>query len=133
MPLELAVTQGVKEGKSKLEVSHLYSRKQLTGFCRDEGLGMDRSIEHLASTEEPAQGEREKGVNKERDLEKEGGFCQRRVRCFKDSTSGRALKKLINMGLVPPRIWWDEAFGICPTQRIGTTGKKKRASFDIFL
>ena len=39
MPLELAVTQGVEEGKSKLEVSNVYSRKQLTGFCRDEGWG----------------------------------------------------------------------------------------------
>ena len=87
----------------------------------------------VASTEELAEGDWEKGVNKERDLEKEGGCCQRRLRFFKDSTSRRALKKLINMGLVPARIWWDKAFGICPTQRIGTTGKKKQASFDIFL
>ena len=71
---------------------------------------MDRRIEHLASTEEPAQGERVKGVNKERDLEKEGGCCQRRLRCFKDSASGRALKKkLINMCFVPARIWWDNS------------------------
>ena len=32
-PRVLAVTQGVKEGKSKLEVSNVYSRKQLTWFC----------------------------------------------------------------------------------------------------
>ena len=36
-------------------------------------------------------------------------------------------QKLIIMGLVPARIWWHDAFGICPTQR------NKQGSFDIFL
>ena len=38
-----------------------------------------------------------------------------------------------HMGLVPARIWWHEAFRICPTQRTRIKGKKKQASFHIFL
>ena len=47
MPLEIPVSQGDNEGKSKLDVSNPYLRQQLKGFCRDEGLEIDSSIDHL--------------------------------------------------------------------------------------
>ena len=118
VPLELSVTHGDKEAKSNLEVSNLYLRQQLQGFCRDEGLGMDSSIEHL-------------GINRRTSSGRLG--CKRPFRCFKDRTSGRALKKLINVGLVPARIWWDKASGICPTQRTRIRRKGMEASFHIDL
>ena len=133
MPLEIPVSQGDNEGKSKLDVSNPYLRQQLKGFCQDEGLEIDSIFEHLDIDKGTCLLSLGKGVNKERDLEKESGRCPRRLRCFKDSTSGRALKKLIIMGLVLVRIWWHEAFGICPTQRIRIRGKKKQVSLDIFV
>ena len=81
--LEIPVSQGDKEHKSKLEVSNPYLRQQLKGFCRDEGWEMDSSIDHLGiKKKERALGDWEKGVNKERDLEKEGGCCHRMLEVF---------------------------------------------------
>ena len=83
----------------------------------------------LASTEERAQGDWEKGVNKERRPGKEEWVLSQTLDVFQRQYLRTGAQK----NHVLTRIWWDKASGICPTQRTRIRGEKKQASFHIFL
>ena len=85
--LEMSVTQGDNESKSKLDVPIPLLRQGHRGLCREEGSGMDCSIEHLGIEKKTSLrrlGSKE--VQKKRDVEKKSEYCQEAVKCFEDTT-----------------------------------------------
>ena len=129
--LEIPVSQGDKEGKSKLEVSNPYLRQQLKGFCRDEGLEKDSSIDHF-------------GIKKRTCFRRLGKRCQQEERHGKGEWVLSKMLEVFQRQYLTTGAQKTHHYGPCATQDLVARGlrdlhnsknqdqgKKKQASFDI--
>ena len=105
MPLENPVSQGDNEGKSKLDVSNPYLRQQLKGFCRDEGLEIDSSIDHLGIDKGTCLRRLGKKSQQGERLGKGEWVLSKTLEVFQRQYLRTGAQKNIIMGHVPARIW----------------------------
>ena len=102
--LELSVTKGGREGKSKLAVSNVLGMDSKIGY---HGIDKRTSAKKLRSKE----------AKRRAVLKRRVGIVKKR-KVFQRHYLRNGTEKLISMVLVPARIWEHKSLGVCTSQRL---------------
>ena len=138
--LKLSITEGEKEGKSKVITSCNYVEERFQECRMKEGVALETSVETLGvdlRARTKAVGAREKARRKKCDVR----FSHiRKSRIFRKSYMRTGVRKLLRKGLVPARAWGGQAVGLAPRQRLtlrrqmaAAAGEKESVSLSFFM
>ena len=136
--LTLSITEGGKEGKSKVITSCRHLEEKFQECSKKGGVAMATSVETPGvdlTTRTKQLGAKEKS----RSTKREARLPLIRKKIFQKSCMRTGVRKLPRTDLVPARAWRGQAAGMTPTERLmlrrqmaAAAGKKESASLSLF-
>ena len=133
--LKLSITEGEKEGKSKVIASCRYLKERFQECSIREGVVVATSVETLGEdlrTKTKQLGVKERLRRKKCDVRL---FAHQENIIFQKSYMSIGMRKLLRTGLVPARAWRCQPVGMAPTEKaqVGeTNGSSSRQEGIVF-